>query len=209
MGAQKQDPDGPNYDPEPDYDESPVREVHLETFQIGRYPVTVEEYRRFVEEGEGTRPREWEEQLLHPNRPVVRVTWYQAAAWCAWAGGRLPTEAEWERAARGSGGRRYPWGNEPPDPSRVNYHETKVRAPTPVGLFPRGATPEGIQDLAGNVDEWVADWYGTGTTRSVRGGSWVTESRYLRASDRRWFVPEVRGSNIGFRCARDLPKQAL
>ena len=167
-------------------------------FQIGRYPVTVEEYGRFVEDdgyenqrwwkegglGEQQQPGGWEDQLLHPSRPVVRVNWYEAAAYCAWAGGRLPSEAEWERAARGAEGRKYPWGNEAPDPDRANYDKTKVGRPTPVGLSPRGATPEGVQDMAGNVWEWVADWdrerYDRKSTgkkeeqqyRVVRGGSW-------------------------------------
>jgi formylglycine-generating enzyme required for sulfatase activity len=167
-----------------------VREVRLErAFDIGRYPVTVQEYRRFMEDdgyrnevwwkegraGDRSQPDQWEEQLLHPNRPVVNVTWYEAAAYCASVGGRLPTEAEWERAARGTVGRKYAWGDEPPDPSRANYVETKVGKPTPVGLFPRGATPEGIQDLAGNVSEWTADWYDEGQLRVVRGGSWSTD----------------------------------
>jgi formylglycine-generating enzyme required for sulfatase activity len=220
MGAQKHGPAKPNYDAEARANEGPVREVRLEAFQIGRYPVTVEEYRRFVEDdgyqnqqfwtnggfGERTQPDQWEEQILHPNRPIVNVNWYEAAAYCAWAGGRLPTEAEWGRAARGTEGRKYPWGNEPPDPSRANYDETKAEAPTPVGLFPRGATPEGIQDLAGNVWEWVADWYETEKRRSVRGGSWFNASRYLRASYRYGFEPEYQNVNFGFRCAREVPE---
>ncbi|HZT32156.1 MAG TPA: SUMF1/EgtB/PvdO family nonheme iron enzyme [Bryobacteraceae bacterium] len=221
MGAQKEDPDGPNYDADAYGQEGPVREVPLEAYQMGRYPVTVEEYGRFVEDegyqneqfwkeggyGERTQPGKWEEQLLHPNRPVVNVSWYEAAAYCAWAGGRLPTEAEWERAARGTEGRRYPWGPEPPDASRANYDETKVGSASPVGLFPRGATPapEGICDLAGNVFEWVADWYEQGKTRSVRGGSWLFQSWFLRASFRLRYEPEYRYVNIGFRCARKVP----
>jgi formylglycine-generating enzyme required for sulfatase activity len=218
MGAQKTDPEKPTYDPEA-FDHEVVREAKLEAFQIGRYPVTVEEYRRFVEAdgyrnrdwwqqggpGGQTQPEQWEEQLQHPNRPVVNVTWYEAAAYCAWAGVRLPAEAEWERAARGTEARRYPWGNESPDASRANYDETKVGAPTPVGLFPRGATPEGIQDLAGNVWEWTADWYETDKTGVVRGGSWFDESTFLRAALRLRFGPVLWVDGIGFRCAREVP----
>jgi formylglycine-generating enzyme required for sulfatase activity len=200
-------------------DEGAEHEMTLDAFQIGRYPVTVEEYRRFVEDdgyqtegfwkeggfGTKTYPDKWDEQLLHPNRPVVNVTWYEAAAYCAWASVRLATEAQWERAARGTSGRKYPWGNEAPDTSRANYDETKVGAATPVGLFPRGATPEGIQDLAGNVSEWVADWYETDTYRSVRGGSWIVRSWSLRAADRYRDLPEFRLGSVGFRCVREVP----
>lgn len=234
MGAQKQFPDKPNHNPEADDDEGPVHEVRLESFRIGRYPVTVEEYRRFMEAdgyenrawwkgggfAERNQPDEWEEQLLHPNRPVVSVTWYEAAAWCAWAGGRLPSEAEWERAARGADGRKYPWGNQAPDPERANYDETGIRHATPVGLFPRGMTPDGIHDLAGNVWEWVGDWYDEtyygkspagnprgpklGRVRVLRGGSWISESRGLRASYRYRFEPGDRFDDFGFRCVREV-----
>jgi formylglycine-generating enzyme required for sulfatase activity len=220
MGAQKKDPRKPNYDPQAEDEEGLVHEVRLETaFQIGRYPVTVQEYRQFMEDdgyrkevwwkegglGERMEPDQWEEQSLHPNRPVVSVTWYEAAAYCAWAGGRLPSEAEWERAARGTERRKYAWGNEPPDASRANYAETKVGAPTPVGLFPRGATLEGIHDLAGNVWEWTADSYEAGKYRVVRGGSWVDRSRNLRAAIRYRIEPESRSVDVGFRCAREVP----
>ncbi|MGH9719179.1 MAG: SUMF1/EgtB/PvdO family nonheme iron enzyme [Bryobacteraceae bacterium] len=205
-------------DPEAAPHEAPIREVKLKAFQIGRYPVTVEEFRRFVEDdgyqkeslwkdggfGEWTEPGEWEEQRLHPNRPVVNVTWYEAAAYCAWDRGRLPAEAEWERVARGKERRRYPWGNELPDTSRANYDETKIGKATPVGLFPRGATPEGVQDLAGNVWEWVADWYEKDQGKVVRGGSWINVQWYLRAAVRGGLVPEGRVYDFGFRCAREV-----
>jgi formylglycine-generating enzyme required for sulfatase activity len=224
MGAQKTE------DPEAHDQESPVHEVYLDAYRIGRYPVSVEEYRRFVEDdgyqagqwwkaggfGGRTQPDDWDEQLLHLNRPVVGVSWYEAAAYCAWAGVRLPTEAEWERVARGEQGRMYPWGNEEPDPGRANYDETNLGQVTPVGLFPRGATPDEIHDLAGNVWEWVADWFaadyyggsprenprgpGSGTMRVVRGGSWNGGCWFLRAACRFWNFPDYRGVPIGFRC---------
>jgi formylglycine-generating enzyme required for sulfatase activity len=120
MGAQKQDCTQPNYDLKANEHESPVHEVRLAAYQVSRYPVTVEEYQRFVEDdgyhkkawwkdggfGEWSQPDEWEGQLLHLNRPVVNVSWYEAAAWCTWTGGRLPTEAEWERVARGLQGQK-------------------------------------------------------------------------------------------------------
>jgi len=235
MGAQRRDPAKPNYDSEANGDEFPVHVVELNAFQIGRYPVTVEEYGRFLEDdgyrnqqwwngggfGQRTAPRGWEEQTRHPSRPVENVTWYEAAAYCAWAGGRLPTEAEWERAARRTEGRRYPWGNEAPDASRANHHYTRVGHASPVGLFPRGTTPEGVADLAGNLWEWVADWYsdgyyekslrenppgpGTGDHRVARGGSWILPSRYLRSAYRR-VVPVDGRVDVGFRCARDVER---
>lgn len=197
-------------------DQGPTREVQLHAFQIGRYPVTVQEFERFVKDdgyqerrfwdqggfGKWQEPGSWNEQLLYPNRPVVDVSWYEAAAYGAWAGGRLPTEAEWERAAHGTEARKYPWGNEPPDPSRANYRDTRINAPTPVGLFPRGATPEGICDMAGNVWEWTADWYMPDFTPAVRGGS----SSTVRGLDAALFAtnpPWDRNFVTGFRCARD------
>jgi formylglycine-generating enzyme required for sulfatase activity len=234
MGAQKQDSTKPNYDAQAYDFESPVHEVSLSAYQVSRYPVTVEQFKNFIDAegyqierwwkgggfGERNQPGEWDDQLLYPNRPVVNVTWYEAAAWCAWTGGRLPSEAEWERAARGLEGRKYPWGNEEPDRERANYDETEIGHATPVGLFPRGTTPDGIHDLAGNVLEWVSDWYDekydtkspplnpTGPTsgkyRVVRGGSWFDDSRFLRSSVRGRGGPGVRDSVIGFRCAREV-----
>ena len=158
-------------------------------FRIARYPVTVQEYKSFVEDGgyqdqrfwvaggfgQWQEPDGWAEQLAHPNRPVVEVSWFEAAAYARWARVRLLTEAEWERAARGTEGREYPWGEEAPSPRLANYREGKVGHPTPVGLYPLGATPERIQDLAGNVWEWCEDWYDPSEKkyRNSRGGSWV------------------------------------
>jgi len=173
MGTQKVDASQRNYDPAEWGDESPVHRVYLDAYRIGRYPVTVGEYRHFVEQGgygdeqywqaggfqQWQAPDNWEEQLQYPNRPVVYVSWYEASAYAAWCGVRLPTEAEWERAARGTEGRKYPWGNEDPNPSLLNYQSNIGRA-TPVGVYPRGATPEGILDMAGNVWEWCQDWFG-------------------------------------------------
>ncbi len=129
----------------------------------------------------------------------------------------LPTEAQWERAARWTDGRKYPWGNEKPTIQLANYYDSKINAPTPVGIYPSGATPEGIQDLAGNVWEWCSDWYkddyyqqksrrsnpdgpAEGDYRVLRGGSFVRESRFLRGAFRCRFQPEFRNRDCGFRC---------
>jgi formylglycine-generating enzyme required for sulfatase activity len=106
-------------------------------------------------------PEQWDGQKQYPNRPVTSVSWYEAAAYCRWAVARLPTEEEWERAARGPASSRLPWGDTPPlDFSRANYN-AKIRHATPVGLFPKGNSLEGLCDMLGNVWEWCADWYGT------------------------------------------------
>jgi hypothetical protein len=189
----------------------------LKPFQIGRYPVTVEEYRRFVEDegyqnkrwwqaggfGEDTEPRHWDEQVQYPNRPVVFVSWFEASAYCAWAGMRLPSEAEWERAAHGPEGREYPWGREKPDEKRANFDD-KVGHPTPVGLYPAGATPEGLADMAGNVWDWVEDWYEKDKVRVLRGGAFDSGSGSLRAASRDREEPVVRYDDIGFRCVREV-----
>ena len=227
MGAQKKDPNQPNYDREAEEDEAPVHELAVKTFQIARYPVTVAEYRRFVESegyfdarwwaaggfGKRSKPQEWEDQLAHPNRPVIGVTWYEAMAYCAWAKLRLPTEAEWEWAARGSTARKYPWGDTRPDEARANFNWF-VRHATPVGLYPSGQTPEGIQDLAGNVLEWVSDSYAPYGKQEedptspwpgmFRGGSFYDPWRYLRAANRNFLGgKESRHLVFGFRCVRD------
>lgn len=219
MGAQKTRKGKSGYDEEAESIE-PLHEVSVGQFQMGRYPVTVQEFKSFVDDEEsgygvethwprgsfqGDRaPRDWDEQLLHLNRPVVYVSWFAATAYCSWAGLRLPTDAEWEYAARGSEGWKYPWGNEPPDPNRANYDESGVGAATPVGLFPNGATPEGLDDMAGNVWEWTNDWYDKEKRyRVVRGGSWDGGSGFLRAAVRLGNVPGDSDFSLGLRVVRE------
>ena len=236
MGAQDSHPSKPNYDPNAYGDESPVHKVRLEAYRIGKYPVTVAEYRRFMDDGgyknqeywqaggfgETKEPDEWQEQLSHPNRPVIYVSWFEASAYAAWAtrlwpGCRLPTEAEWERAARGIEGRKYPWGNDKPDSSLVNF-KRNVGRPTPVGVYPRGGTPDELQDMAGNVWEWCQDvWHdnykgapsdgsawkmgGDQSRRVLRGGSWYSYVIGLRSACRGWYSPDGRFDAVGFRVA--------
>jgi len=193
--------------------EGHVQQIDLKAFRIGRYPVTVQEFGHFLEDssgggaeslgtGKAKAPNNRDMQILYPNRPVMGVRWDQALAYCAWGGCRLPTEAEWERAARGTDGRRYPWwGYESPNPSRANYRGTGTSAPTPVGLFPAGATPDGIHDLAGNV--WELTYNRDGEQILARGGSWADGASDLRAAYRLRLDPASRVDNIGLRCARD------
>jgi formylglycine-generating enzyme required for sulfatase activity len=229
MGAQSKNPNERNYEKEAYDNESPVQEVELSEYWIGKYPVTVCQYRRFIEEkgyedeaywkaggfGKFKEPGQWEEQLEHPTRPVVYVSWYEAKAYVAWSGCRLPTEAEWERAARGSGEeyRKYPWGNEEPDKETMNYAESGISHPTPVGIFPEDCSPEGVIDMGGNVWEWCEDWYSDypsgkvinpigpskGSGRVVRGGGWFVGARYCRSADRDDNAPDDRDDDIGFR----------
>ncbi len=228
-GAQKRNKKKQNYDPETGEDES-VHEVKLWGFRISRFAVTVQEYdafmmgrgyseQKFWSEGYGKflEPKDWERQKQYPNRPVVGVSWYEAAAYCCWKGGRLPTETEWERAARGPRNSRYPWGDQPAlDPSRANYEG--IDHPTPVGLFPKGNTPEEVCDMLGNVWEWCGDWYGpydtgsqeeprgpkSGEYRVMRGGSWYGNPRNVRVSNRYRLEPTYRVVDLGFRCAGEL-----
>jgi len=228
MGAQKRGREGRNHDPEADDDESPVHVVTLRSFRIGRFPVTVQEFGAFIKDGgyEARRywdggygrfrePEDWERQKQYPNRPVVGVSWYEAVAYCSWKGGRLPSEAEWERAARGPEGSKYPWGNQATlDASRANY-DTAVGHPTPVGLYPKGNTSEGLCDMLGNVWEWCRDWYGLyetgrqenpvgpmdGQSRVLRGGSWDSSPKGTRVSNRGWLGRSDRLDDCGFRCA--------
>ena len=231
MGAQKEKKKGRNYDPEAWEDEAPVHEVTLRGFRIGRFLVTVQEFEKFWVGGgystleywaEGYRrfsqPAGWGWQRQYPNRPVVGVSWFEAAAYCSWKGGRLPTEPEWERAARGPEGSRYPWGNgRPLDASLANYAGA-VGHPTPVGLFPKGNSSEGLCDMLGNVWEWCGYWYGRydmgsqedprrlkhGGVKVWRGGSWDYGPRFVRVSARVGVKPKDRSRSVGFRCAGEL-----
>ena len=210
--------------PEGDPDEKPAHKVLINAFFMDKYEVTVKQYAAFLQESGGDRPAEWKtmNKTANQNRPVMGVDWADAARYCKWAGKRLPTEAEWEKAARGTDGRLYPWGNDPPTPLHANYgkkewnnHETLV----PVGTLEAGKSPYGVYDMAGNVWEWVSDWYdndyykqspsdspagpSTGGFKVIRGGSWNTSARNLRAADRYFDPPSFRSQYVpGFRCAK-------
>jgi len=206
-----------------DADERPAHQVYLDSFLIDRYEVTVEQYAAFLQETGTSSPSDWRmmNQLSNKKRPVSNVDWADAAAYCKWAGKRLPTEAEWEKAARGTDGRLYPWGNEPPTPRHANYGQAgsgNNGALAPVGSFEEGKSPYGVYDMAGNVWEWVSDWYSqdyykTGPLRNptgppkgdykvIRGGSWGSSPKDLRSTDRESRLPSFGGLGTGFRCAK-------
>ena len=180
--------------------------VSLSPFYIQEHPVTNAEYQRFRPEHQFPKGKE--------DHPVVNVSWAEAMAHAQWLGGSLPTEAQWEFAARGTEGRHYPWGESEPTSERANYLATGKEGTTPVKSFPKGATPEGIHDLAGNVCEWCRDWYGPyegeeerdpvgpqgGSFRVLRGGGFSSIPETLRAACRGRYHPVGR-FDIGFRVA--------
>ncbi len=220
-------------DPDCEPDEFPRRQIFLDSFAIDRYEVTWKQYAECVAAGacsalalarcevwtdEGfVRGASIPERFRGASQPVVCATWAQAAEFCEWHGKRLPTEAEWERAARGDGITQYPWGDDPPTCARAQNYQCGYTT-APVGTHPAGASPEGVHDLAGNVSEWVHDWYtkkayrdsarqnpagpSRGEVRVVRGGSFYDGHGDLRISYRYGLSPEFGFGTVGFRCAR-------
>ncbi len=187
----------------------PKKSVTVPTFRIGRFPVTVWEYGRYLDERDAAPPEDWDEQSQHLSRPVTGITWHDAQRYCEWASKtwkiscKLPTEQQWEFAARGAGGRIYPWGPEEqePDEHRANFG-MKVGKPTPVGMFPDGDTPESVADMAGNVWEWTRSDFGKGA-KCVRGASFGYVAWDLRAAGRGGVAPDGGDGYFGFRCVRE------
>ncbi|MCC7264978.1 MAG: SUMF1/EgtB/PvdO family nonheme iron enzyme [Candidatus Latescibacteria bacterium] len=194
--------------------ESPPHVVSLRAFEIDRDEVNQAAYQAFAAARQGPPP-----PGDHPEQPVTMVSWTDASAYCEWQGKRLPTEAEWEYAARGPESRTYPWGDTAPTAAQARFGG-QYKGPVEGSALSAGATPEGIRHLAGNVAEWVQDWWDPayyasspaedpqgppeGDYRVVRGGSWSSPADELRGSARAYFNPDKGAGYLGFRCARSL-----
>jgi formylglycine-generating enzyme required for sulfatase activity len=242
----------PDLEPDQKAHESPRIHPDVSTFEIQRTPVTVAGYSRFIDDKGYTRRELWSDEgwafresteggilyprfyspkereewkaYLTPSRPIVGVSWFEAEAYARWAAARLPTEAEWEKAARGTDGRRYPWGDEW-EPDAAGHRENGPRCTVPVGVFPRGESPCGALDMVGSVWQWCRDCYapdayahadrrdpegpeapadagGNVPRMVVRGGAWNTLPFSLRVANRNSYPRTARFSNLGFRCVR-------
>jgi len=204
-----------------DPDERPAHKVTVADFAMDRFELTNALFETFVaatgyqtENEKAGKPQTWRTHSTPDtsNNPVVFVTWADAQAFCEWAGKRLPTEAEWEYAARGTDGRIYPWGNDY-DPQKFNGKASGIRGTVHVGSYPAGASAFGIDDMAGNVWEWTADWYqaypgGAPSPfygekfRVTRGGGWFDEQKQVRATNRSSADPNAANDDLGFRCVK-------
>jgi formylglycine-generating enzyme required for sulfatase activity len=203
---------------------TPEHTVYLDAYWIDQTEVTNEMYALCVEAGVCWQPVQ--SKVINPyydnpryvNYPVVYINWQEAVQYCTWANRRLPTEAEWEKAARGTDGRKYPWGDEKPNSKLLNYQDN-IGAPLPVDRYPSGASPYGVLNMAGNVREWVADWYDNkayqedyylnplglkiGTEKSLRGGHFSDSWQQVYTYNRFSHEPESAGLARGFRCVAD------
>ncbi len=219
--------------------EMPRRRIYLDAYEIDKYEVTALHYLKFVLATGRSPLIDWRYdggnfQEVMANHPVMHVSWYDADAYCRWAGKRLPTEAEWEKAARGEDGRMNPWGNQTAGLSRANFGRTGLSGPVrdrperlllyppiiSVDKYENSVSPYGAHQMIGNVAEWVADWYqleyyatapdrnpkgpATGTQKAFRGGGWIDSTTTMRAAMRNGTDPNVKINWLGFRCARSV-----
>jgi formylglycine-generating enzyme required for sulfatase activity len=233
-------------------EEKPQHTVYLDAFWIDQTEVTNSMFAAFLnswgneQEGGATWLNDangeghlinsvggWQVESGYESHPVVEVTWFGARAYCQWAGRQLPTEAQWEKAARGTDDRIYPWGNSPTSGELGNFADVNssyewsddtiddgYELTSPVGFYVDGASPYGALDMAGNVWEWVADWYDeafyqyspienpagpqNGVSRLIRGGSFGSNLTYIRSTNRYWAAPDVTTNSTGFRCLMNV-----
>ena len=198
--------------------ENPAHEVYLDSFYIDIYEVTNSAYAKYMEKTGAKNPKGWNNKDFNKlQQPVVGMNWKEAVKFCKWNGKRLPTEAEWEKAARGKRPVKYPWGNTPPDSNNLNYNE-EIKKTTAVGSIEKGKSDYGLYDLSGNVSEWVSDWHSPeyylfspkknpqgpkkGQYKVIRGGSWRNNAEDVNLVYRNATTPRNRSLAIGFRCAK-------
>ncbi len=219
-------------------DERPNHDVFLNNFYMDLYEVTNGRYLQFVTETGHRAPQHptdptkglWKGNMMPESvtdLPVINVDWFDAEAYCRWAGKRLPTEAEWEKAAKGTNDWRFAWGDVEPTIEHANFNQLAWRGEATlvqVGIYEKGKSPYGIYDVAGNVWEWVSDWYAadyyqhspsrnpqgpeTGTYKAVRSSGWQGETPQMRVFTRIKSLPTDRNNSTGFRCAQDVPSPA-
>ena len=216
-------------------DEYPNHEVNLPTYAMDPYEVSNGHYLEFIRETGHRAPKHphdatknlWQDGLMPESiarLPVVNVDWFDANAYCHWTGKRLPTEAEWEKAGKGTDDRRFPWGNVEPTHHHLNFNQQwrGEHTLTPGGMYELGKSPYGLSDMAGNVWEWVADWYDAtyyqrsprdnpqgpdqGQWKVIRSSGWQVETPQVRIFTRVASDPYDRNHSTGFRCAADSSK---
>ncbi|MBL8098893.1 MAG: SUMF1/EgtB/PvdO family nonheme iron enzyme [Anaerolineales bacterium] len=205
---------------EPDQD-SPMHVVYLDAYWIDQTEVSNSMYETCVEAGACTLPflseNPYYGNWIYRNHPIIYVNWFQANQYCTWADRRLPTEAEFEKAARGTEKYKYPWGNDAPNPRLANYAESLIGGTVSVYRYPLGASPYGALNMVGNVREWIADWYSdtyyqettlinptgpeTGIERSMRSGAYDADANEIFTTSRYKHEPQSAGLSRGFRCA--------
>ena len=207
-------------------DERPQRNIYLDTYEIDSFEVSNKSYLKFIRDtGRKDPANPYSTGLLSDetgidNLPVVQVTWYDAVDYCRWAGKHLPTEAQWEKASRGEKGIKYPWGSEKPSTKLVNFQKNWEGLKTlwPVSGKNKSSSPYGIKGMAGNVREWVKDWYspdyykngplsnpqgpGIGILKVIKGGSWHSFKADIRSASRGKGGFALKTDGIGFRCAK-------
>ena len=198
--------------------ENPAHNVSVNSFYIDIYEVSNGDYMAFIKTEKVRKPLFWDNpDFNNYKQPVVGVSWKDAQSYCGWKGGRLPTEAEWEKASRGKRSIDFPWGNEAPDRTKINFN-LEVKKTTPIGSYGDGKSDYGVYDLSGNVSEWVYDWHlaefylfspknnprgpEKGHYKVTRGGNWRNNSEDVTTFYRNATVPSMRSKTLGFRCVQ-------